>query len=439
VAYPNVMVMGYLKQTGQLTPELQAKLEEAIRLGYQRMLAFHVEGGFEWYGRPPAHTLLTAYALRMLCEMDRVMPMGRNVIDRAVSLLQRRQESEGSWSQAGFDRLTATACVAWSLAEAGCDISSATRYLALHWSEATDPHAMAVVALALGMAGSDRASLALSKLESMLGPAGWNGSGLLGCPGRAAHVETTALAALALMRGGRWAHVDSALTFLIQEKDPMGGWHTTTSTVAAIQAMLEASKAPRSPSPARVRLGVNGSTLSFKPVTSDTAQELPISPFLRPGENVIELEADSDAPMSYQIAARHYLPWESRPSGPISIDTRYDRHRLARGEELLAETTVVSRDGPTFMLMADLDVPAGFTIRVEDFEDLRSRRVIDKFTWSGRRVTVYLGEGQTFLLRYRLVPRFAIRTSSGGSRAYAYYAPERCGVAEPATLEVTPR
>ncbi len=54
--YPNVMVLDYLKSTGQLNPRIQLQAEQYINLGYQRLLTFetNVPGGFSLYGDPTA-------------------------------------------------------------------------------------------------------------------------------------------------------------------------------------------------------------------------------------------------------------------------------------------------------------------------------------------------------------------------------------------------
>src|ERR1700682_5764394 len=43
--YPNVLALTYLKQTAQLSPEVQLKAENYIGLGYQRLLTFENGGG----------------------------------------------------------------------------------------------------------------------------------------------------------------------------------------------------------------------------------------------------------------------------------------------------------------------------------------------------------------------------------------------------------
>ncbi len=65
--YPNVLVLDYLKTTGQVSPEVQMKAEEYINLGYQRLTTFEVAGdpgGFSLFGDAPADPMLTAYGLQ---------------------------------------------------------------------------------------------------------------------------------------------------------------------------------------------------------------------------------------------------------------------------------------------------------------------------------------------------------------------------------------
>ena len=42
--YPNVLVLDYLKTSGQVSPEVQMQAEEYINLGYQRLTTFEVDG-----------------------------------------------------------------------------------------------------------------------------------------------------------------------------------------------------------------------------------------------------------------------------------------------------------------------------------------------------------------------------------------------------------
>ena len=40
MTYPNILVLDYMKQTDQISPEIQMKAEQFIAQGYQRLLTF---------------------------------------------------------------------------------------------------------------------------------------------------------------------------------------------------------------------------------------------------------------------------------------------------------------------------------------------------------------------------------------------------------------
>ena len=116
--------MAYLRKTGQLTPEWQMKLDEALNAGYQRMLTFEVNGGgFDWYGAAPAKTILTAYGILLFTDMAKVRDVDPDVVARAKRVLYSRQDRDGGWSldlgmhtwgQLGNGRLPMTAYVVWA-------------------------------------------------------------------------------------------------------------------------------------------------------------------------------------------------------------------------------------------------------------------------------------------------------------------------------------
>ena len=91
-AYPNVLVMDYLNTTGKTSPEIQIQAEEYLKLGYQRLLTFEVDGGgFSLFGDVPADRMLTAYGLQEFSDMSRVMDVDPALIERAGRWLLTQQ------------------------------------------------------------------------------------------------------------------------------------------------------------------------------------------------------------------------------------------------------------------------------------------------------------------------------------------------------------
>jgi len=232
--YPNILVLDYLKQTKQLSPEVQMKAEGFINTGYQRLLSFEVNGGgFEWFGNPPANQILTAYGLMEFKDMAKVHEVDPDVISRTQRWLLSRQNDDGSWAadqaylhQESWGRiqnsnLPVTAYIAWALLESGYDgpeAQKAVGYIKTHVHEADDPYVLALCANALALADR-RDDTALRKLDRIKieqdGAIHWKSklNTMTYSSGNSADIETTALAAIAFLRSGRYPNVaDKVMT-----------------------------------------------------------------------------------------------------------------------------------------------------------------------------------------------------------------------------------
>jgi hypothetical protein len=103
-------------------------------------------------------------------------------------------------------------------------------------------------------------------------------------------------------------------------------------------------------------------------------------------------------------------------------------------------TATLSYGGPgTFMVIADLGIPPGFTPDAAAFDALQKKGTIDKYSITGRQITLYFGrmeKGRRHEIEYTLTPRFPIRARTPGSGAYEYCTPENRGSGKPSTLRV---
>ncbi len=461
MAYPNVLVMSYLRKTGQLTPEWQMKLDEALNAGYQRLLTFEVQGGgFDWYGHAPAKTILTAYGILLFTDMAKVRDVDPGVVERAKSVLFGRQDRDGgwamdvpmhTWNELGNARLPLTAYIVWALKEAGLTDSAVGRgasYVAAHAAEAKDPYVQALVALALGRASDVDPVEKAALREGALTHWRTSGDGVVGARGGTADIEVTALAALACGRQ-RSPRSGEALAWLSKNRQPTGDWGSTQATILAIKALLEDGGAAKKPeTPVHVKLRVNGKEIigAFREINGETFDlmqqaEIPVEE----GENLVELEADGALSASYQVAGRYYLPWHLAPrpeAPPLSIEVAYDKEEIDLDGVLHATAVLTYRGRETFMVIADLGVPPGFEPDATAFERLKERRLIDKYTLTGRQITLYFGkvaQGQSIRVEYDLRPRFPVIAQSPASGAYEYYTPDNNGVSEPRKVVVRER
>jgi hypothetical protein len=477
--YPNVLALDYLRRTKWSAPRVEAKARQYIHLGYQRLVGFEVPGGgFDWFGRPPANRTLTAYGLMEFEDMARVHDVDSQLIDRTRRWLLDQRKSDGSWAPEGHAlhddltrgdaqqaRLATTAYIAWAVFDRGraAERSLSTRnYLLNHSPESIqDPHVLALVCnalLALDPQG-EAAGPYLDRLEALkqTGEGGkfvwWRqpdaarttffGSGTSG------RIETTALAALALVHSKRHpATARGALAWLVAQKDGRGTWHSTQATVLSLKALLAATGETLGDGERRV-LGRLGDKLTREVVIpadqAEVLKQLDLSPFLTAGRQQLTLTETTATGANYQVTFRYHVS-ETKPTNkaePLTVTLGYDRTELRIGESVKATAKVVNNlPAKAAMVMVDLPVPAGFAVNSEDFAEMVKAGRIARFQVQANNVLVYLRElaPKTPLeLSYHLRATMAVKVAAPGARVYEYYDPDREGRSVGARFTVTAR
>jgi uncharacterized protein YfaS (alpha-2-macroglobulin family) len=471
VTYPNVMVLGYMKQTGQISPELQMQAEEYVAQGYQRLLSFEVAGGgFSLFGKGRADPLLSAYGLMMLSDMARVYPVDGGPVERTARLLLEVQSSDGSWAavsqrvaalNALQDRLQATAFIVWALAEAGYGEDPGTQrglvYLRDHLAEAEDPYVLALCANAL-LSVDPRGTGNTWAIERLAEQAVVEGevvhweTGMrtfMGGSDRVGSLEVTALAIQAMLRASRHPNLaQGALTYLIQEKDSYGTWETTQATVWALQALvLSAIQGEDGAAGGAVTVAVNGGEAAPIVLDKNNAGVVHVLAFddVGSGENRVTFRMAGNGRLMYQISTEYYLPWEEVPAEPeeqetLSVEIGYDRTTLAVQDEVTVHVGLkLNAPGTARMVLLDLGLPPGFTVLEEDLQALVAQGVIERFELAGQQIIVYLTDlpaGQPLSFQYRLQAKYPLRVQVPASQAYDYYSPDRRGEERPLLVVV---
>jgi alpha-2-macroglobulin-like protein len=475
--YPNVLALDYLRQTKKNLPEVEAKARQYIHLGYQRLLSFEVAGGgFDWFGRPPANRALTAYGLMEFSDMARVHDVDPQLIERTRKWLLGERRPDGSWDAEGhalhedptrgkgqLATLGATAYIAWAVFDGGSAQaeSQATRqYLLAHQPETiNDPYILALVANAL--LTLDAASMdAVAYLERLDGVkqsstdgklVWWDspaGRTMFYGAGRSGSVETTSLAALAMLRAGRHpATARSALQWLVSQRDGRGTWYSTQATVLALKAILAGSGKPLTEGrPQHVEIRCDEKLVRDLVVPADQAdvvQQIDLSSLVSEGEHRLTITDRNDMAAVYQISLRYHVPQAKEPVGHdgLSIDIAYDKTDLSVNDTVGVTTTVANKTGEAMpMVILDLPIPAGFTILSENVDKLATAPAIAKFQLTPRGAIVYLRElspTEPLMLHYRLRATMPVKITVPPARAYEYYDPDRQVSSAVAYLTVT--
>ncbi|MBI1916994.1 MAG: hypothetical protein HYS12_19980 [Planctomycetes bacterium] len=463
--YPNVLALDYLKRTGKSNAKVEEKARHYIHLGYQRLLTFEVPGGgFDWYGRPPANVVLSAYGLMEFRDLAKVHDLDTRLVERTRQWLLSRRAPDGSWGGAGGhfvgSAYATTAYVAWSVFADEASRDEAGRTLDFLLSERPeairDPYVLALTCnalLALDRKG-DSAAPYLNRLESLRKSDGkrvwWElderGQTLFYGAGPSGSVETTALAVLALVEAKRSPTLTSAaLSWLVAQKDPRGTWHSTQATVLALKALLAGTRqnAGERERLVRVRFGNFRRDLRIPADQAEVVQQVDLSGHLRPGEQTVRLDEPTETESAYQVTFRYHIPTTTAPEKKgLSVAMEYDRKQTTVGETIKATATV--RNGlasEVSMVMLELPVPAGFALERDDLDAPLRESKIDKFELTQRGAIIYLRSvrpGEPFQLTYRLRATTAAKVTVPGARVYAYYDPHNEGLTSGAHLTAGP-
>ncbi len=472
VTYPNVLAVEYMKTVGQITPEVLMKAEGFISAGYQRLLSYEVAGGgFEWFGHPPAHNVLTTYGLMEFSDMSKVWYVDPAVIRRTQDWLVQDQEPDGSWipteggiAEGAIDRyqndiLRTTAYVVWGLTSsgyAGPAVTSGTAYMKGKLTSSgfdAETYTLALCAHALLSNVDDPLLPGLfEKIEARKQTQGdmvwWENEAptMTYSRGKGADVELTALLTQAYMRYGRDAATAAkALNYLIHSKDPGGNFGSTQATVLALRAFCMAAGGLTQAPDATVHITINGTEakqITLNESNKDLLFLCDLQEQTQPGKNSVSLRFEGTGSSLYQVVGRYYLPWKDvapPAEEPISISVDFDKTELTTQDTVRCTVNVANNQpGTAKMVVVDVGIPPGFTVLTEDLEPLVQSR-FQKYQVAGRQVIFYLDElpsKSPLEWSYRLQAKFPIRALTPESVAYEYYNPEIRAVSAPQELSV---
>jgi uncharacterized protein YfaS (alpha-2-macroglobulin family) len=473
--YPNVLALDYMKRTKKLTPEVHAKAEGYIANGYQRLLTFEVPGGgFSWFGRAPANKILTAYGLMEFNDMSKVSDVDPRLIARTQNWLAGQQQADGSWkpdtnfinegatNRYNSDVLRITAYIAWSLANTGYQgpaIEKAKAYIQSHSAAKLDNYTLAIVANFAQNYGKDR-DFTRRAMQALVDARTQKDDQVFWTvdetsvysTGQSAAIETTGLAAQALLKWGEASEVvRKSLNYISSKKDASGAWGTTQATIMALRALLLASQYSASDVRGSVAVMLNGQpveTLKLSPENNDLLHQFVFKGIAAQQANSVQLRFEGTGGLAYQVVGRYFTPWEEKPvAEPLSIDVTYDRTRLAQNDIATEKVTIRNNLKKTAnMIMVDLGIPPGFDLLSEDLQALQEKSAasgrLEKFSLTATQAILYfdgLSPKQVISFNVRLRAKYPIRARTFQSRIYEYYDPAQNATARPVQLEVTER
>ena len=152
-----------------------------------------------------------------------------------------------------------------------------------------------------------------------------------------ADLETTALAAQALLKSGQKSGLaKKALDYLTEKKDSFGNWQTTQATILSLKAfLLSFTKGANAETSGTVDVSVDGKQVDRVQITKDNNDLLhmvDLKAYTHEGAHRVGLSFSGKGSMQYQIIGRYYVPWGRRVDAgqrePLTIDVSVRSHEV---------------------------------------------------------------------------------------------------------------
>ncbi|MAG59134.1 MAG: hypothetical protein CMJ83_22845 [Planctomycetes bacterium] len=463
--YPNVLALRWNESTGEGSPSMSKRARALLAKGYARLAGFEVEGGgFDWYGRAPAHVGLTAYGLMQFTDMARVYDVDADLLARTRTWLLSQRDGKGgfesparSYSFAGGGAQSILdAYVTQALLVAGEDplaVKMELDRLAERVATSEDPYELALCAVAMREAGradvADRARDRLKRFQKPDGSVPGAKSTITSSGARDRVVETTGWAVLAWLGDENdRALVEPAVAWLVKQRRGNGMFGATQATVMTMKATLAyAETQPASAKTGTVTVKVNRRVFRTLTITEGQTSVVrcnDLETVLQSGtNNVVTLEASGGNELPWTLDLRYVSDKPADDPGcPLDLETSLVSAQVEEGKGVALRVTwsnLTKKDLPSPMLVVGL--PAGLHADTRVLDALRDGGHFDHWEVRGRDLTFYVRaleaeERRTFDID--LVAAIPGTTTGPASRTWLYYEPDRKRWVDPVTVKVAP-
>lgn len=441
--YPNLLVLDLLRQTGAARPDVEARALQLLEDGYQRLAAYECkDGGFDWWGRSPAHEGLTAYGILQFGDMARVYPgVDRALTERSVRWLLSRRDGQGGWKRRddwhGWQSTGVIgAYIAWAVSEAGYAQQFQPEITAAYEAARTsgDPYQLALVANALLAQQDPRADTALRLLLDKQDEDGsWTGQthSVMGGSGTALRIETTALAALALMKSGAHAPALPKAMAVVMGAKNVYGYGSTQSTVLAMKALVQyAKQSSQQPADGLLVVQVDGKRVAEQAFSGSHPRTFEIKNLEkhlthdRPRVEVFFEKTRATLPFDLELQYASRQPHHA-PNCPFVFETKLGQTETALGStvRLSAELRNTSADRLASPMVV-LGIPAGLSLQPWQLKQLVDEKKCDFYElWDGFAVFHFEGlpPGETRRLDLDLRADIPGAYEAPAAQAFLYY------------------
>ncbi|KAL6471076.1 hypothetical protein MHYP_G00197260 [Metynnis hypsauchen] len=413
---PNIYILQYLENTGQLTAAIRERATGFLKSGYQRQLNYkHEDGAYSTFGTGEGNTWLTTFVLKTFGKAQRYIFIDPQNIDSAKKWLINKQRPDGCFIRQGRlfnnrmkggvkDDVTMTAYITASLIELGHTVkdpivSKGLSCLKSSVGNLTNTYTTALLAYTFSLAKEhDTREHLLKKLDSVAISGGghlhWSQSASDDSDSLSVEISSYVLLAVlttAEVTAADLGYANRIVSWLVRQQNPYGGFSSTQDTVVALQALaLYSTKVFSSDGSSKVTVqSADGQSHHFD-VNEDNKllyQEKLLQAV--PGKYSILVKGSTCA--SVQMAFFYNIPTPAETS-TLSIEAKTDGHCSKSLAQIVSVNFTVIYNGTlnsTNMVIVDIKVLSGFTA---DPSALKCMGPVERSEFKDDHIIMYIKE-----------------------------------------------
>jgi hypothetical protein len=451
-AYPNAMVLDYLKSTDSRDNKTLARATDLLDRGYKRLTTFETpQKGYEWFGANPAHEGLTAYGIMEFADMKRAgQAIDEKMLDRTARWLLNHRDGKGGFEREkralhDFGRISddiLNAYIVYALAEAGyTDIKKEFETSFNKAMSSKDPYMLAMMAnAAFSMKENGKGNEALSALVAQQEKDGsFNGSthSITYSQGNSLIIETTALSIMAILKAPakNASALNNAVHYLVSARSGSGVFSSTQGTILALKSLTEYAKfSKKTTEDGTIVVYIDDKKVAEKSYKSGDKGAISLDGLEQhiKGDGVHKIKVKYvgvKTPLPYSVAVNWNtsLP-NSDKDCSIDLKTKLSAKTASVGETVRLTATISNRKNVEVpSTMAILGIPAGFTAQPWQLKELQEKKVFDYYEIKGNNIAIYyrgMGPKAVKEIHLDLKAEMPGEYDAPASSAYLYYTNE---------------
>ena len=451
-AYPNAMVLDYLKSTDSKDDKTLAYAGGLLDRGYKRLTTFETKDkGYEWFGASPAHQGLTALGIMEFVDMKKAGgDVDQKMIDRSADWILSQKDEKGGFkrnTQAyhDFGRISddvTNAYIVYAMSEAGyTNLKSEFNASVKKALETKDAYLLAMMAnTAYKLNDTKTAEQIMNVLIPLQSKEGsWTGSthSITYSQGQSLTIETTAITMMAILKanGKNANELNNAVKYLVNSRSGYGVFSSTQGTILALKALTEFAKASKKTTEdGTIQIFVDGKKVAEKEYKAGDKGAITVEGLeqylTKEGKHDIKVKyVGVKTPLPYSVAVNWNttLP-NSQAECAVDLKTKLAQLTANVGETVRLSATVTNKkstDIPSTMVI--VGIPAGFSVQPWQLKELQEKQVFDYYEIKGNNIAIYyrgMGPNSVKQINLDLKAEMPGEYDAPASVAYLYYTNE---------------